>query len=85
MLLDRNELTVAVRNENGCCEARKALLIEWARWGDVYMGTLNVLAKTWTKMPPEAEAVVLKNAQRALRKCQDLQAQFEKHISEHGC
>ena len=85
MLLKTNEWALAMPNKNGAYEERKALLQEWVRWGDVYTGTLKVLAQTWTRMPPEAEAVVLKNAQRALRKCQDLQAQFEKHVSKHGC
>ena len=72
-------------NDYASCEARKALLLEWARWGEVYAESLKVLNRTWTKMPPEAESVVLKNAERALRKCQDLQTQFEKHISQHRC
>lgn len=72
-------------NDYAGCEARKALLREWARWGEVYTGALNLLAKTWTKMPPETESVVLKNAERALKRCQEFHAKFKKHIAEHDC
>ena len=85
MLRGTNELAITVGDHYAGCEVRKALLRDWARWAEVYTGTLKVLAKTWTQMPSDVELVVLKNAERALKRCQGLQSQFQGHIAKHRC